>query len=261
MCSLKSKSRSNAGSNRQREVSVYSTGPISSAQINKPKPCIAILDSIILWTRELWRFLGGNSISVFTSAMEQVVPKKIPSPQPNHNGRVKQHIARYYKAHDRLIGLAGLSQILYRSICPSGAGAERMRSFRHLPGLSYRHTPGRISAMLRYGFSLCLCLCLPDTLYRFNWSPFLHGKRTRRSNSRPRQIHLILALISAISTATHLKNYTFGDELLRSWAFELDLLFVLFQSSQFASVGMREWASPYLSQVCRCGEWDCAELP
>lgn len=141
MCSLKSKSRSNAGSNRQREVSVYSTGPISSAQINKPKPCIAIFDSIILWTRELWRFLGGNSISVFTSAMEQVVPKKIPSPQPNHHGRVKQHIAGYYKAHDRLIGLAGLSQNLYRSICPSGAGAERMRSFRHLPELSYRHHP------------------------------------------------------------------------------------------------------------------------
>lgn len=54
-----------------------------------------------------------------------------------------------------------------------------MRSFRHFPELGCCNpTPRRISAMLRYGFSFCLCL--PDTLYSFNWSPFLHGKRTRR---------------------------------------------------------------------------------
>lgn len=56
--------------------------------------------------------------------MEQVVPKKIPSPEPNHHGRVIQHIARFYKAHERLIVLAGFSQLFYRSICLSGAGAE-----------------------------------------------------------------------------------------------------------------------------------------
>lgn len=80
-----------------------------------------------------------------------------------------------------------------------------MRSFRHLPELKLLSpTPGRISAMLRYGFSFCLCL--PDTLYRFNWSSFLHGKKNTPSDSRPRQVHLILALISAIGTATHLKR-------------------------------------------------------
>ena len=53
---------------------------------------------------------------------------------------------------------------------------------------------------------------------------FLAWKKNTPPNSRPRQIHLILALISAISTATHLKNNTFGGKLLRSRAFELDLL-------------------------------------
>ena len=36
------------------------------------------------------------------------------------------------------------------------------------------------------------------------------------SNSRPREIHLILALIPAIISATHLKNNTFEDKLLLS---------------------------------------------
>lgn len=63
---------------------------------------------------------------------------------------------------------------------------------------------------------------------------FLAWKKNTPPNSRPRQIHLILALISAIRTATHLKNNTFGDKLLCSRAFELDLLLVLTQSSRFA---------------------------
>lgn len=104
----------------------------------------------------------------------------------------------------------------------------RMRSFRHLPT-----TPGRISAMSE----VCIFfLPLPPRhSVQIQLVTFLAWKRTRRSNSRPRQIHLILTLITAISTATHLKNYMFGDKLLRSWAFELDHLLVLLQSSQFAS--------------------------
>lgn len=95
-----------------------------------------------------------------------------------------------------------------------------MRSFRHLPELGCCYpTPGHISAMLRYGFSFCLCQVQLVT--------FLAWKKNTPPNSRPRLIHLILALISAISTATHLKNNTFGDKLLRSRAFELDLLLVL----------------------------------
>lgn len=105
-----------------------------------------------------------------------------------------------------------------------------MRSFRHFPELGCCYpTPGHISAMLRYGFSFCLCL--PDTVQLVT---FLAWKKNTPPNSRPRLIHLILALISAISTATHLKNNMFGDKLLRSRAFKLDLLLVLFQSSRFA---------------------------
>lgn len=123
-----------------------------------------------------------------------------------------------------------------------------MRSFRHFPELACCNpTPGRISAMLRYGFSFCLCL--PDTLYRFNWSPFLHGKRTRRL-IRGRGKNSFDFGINISNKYSHtFEKIQFGDKLLCSWGFELDLFLVLFQSSQFA-LGMREWASPCLSQVC-----------
>lgn len=51
-------------------------------------------------------------------------------------------------------------------------------------------------------------------------------------------------------------NYSFGDKLLRSWLFELNPLLVLFHTPLNLPLGMHEWASPYLSHVCCCGDWD-----
>lgn len=162
--------------------------------------------------------------------MEQVVPTKISSPEPNYLlaglNSTYQSYDRFYKANGRLTWMVGFPQLLYRSIYPSGAGAEG----EILPALARIRLLSPPLALFQrcwdmdfHSASASRTLCT-DSIGRLSCMT----KKTP-SNSRPRQIQLILAFISAImyKYSHTVQNYTFGDKLLRSWAFELDRLLVI----------------------------------